>query len=140
MNSERNIIAILRGITSAETAAVCRAIVDAGITWIEVPLNSPRALDSIALAARSFGESARIGAGTVLDPDDVAKVAAAGGTFIVSPNMDVAVIRETRRLGMGSYARLFTSHRGVSRPLFAGCQRPQIFPRPNWLAKGSRPV
>lgn len=101
MNSERNIIAILRGITSAEIAAVCRAIVDAGITWIEVPLNSPRALDSIALAARTFGDCARIGAGTVLNPGEVAEVAAAGGTFVVSPNTDVTVIAETRRLEIG---------------------------------------
>ena len=138
MNSERNIIAILRGITSAETAAVCRAIVDAGITWIEVPLNSPRALDSIALAARSFGESARIGAGTVLDPDDVAKVAAAGGTFIVSPNMDVAVIRETRRLGMGSYPGVFTPTEAFQ-AISAGASGLKFFSPPKcWGQRGSR--
>lgn len=127
MNSERNIIAILRGITSAEIAAVCRAIVDAGITWIEVPLNSPKALDSIALAARTFGESARIGAGTVLKSGEVAEVAAAGGTFIVSPNTDVAVIGETRRLGLGSYPGVFSPTEAFQ-AISAGASGLKFFP------------
>jgi len=135
MNSERNIIAILRGITSAEIAAVCRAIVDAGITWIEVPLNSPRARHSIALAARAFGDSARIGAGTVLNSGEVAEVAAAGGTFIVSPNTDVAVIGETRRLGLESYPGVFSPTEAFQ-AMSAGASGLKFFPAEVLGAKG----
>lgn len=127
MNFERSIIAILRGITSAEIPAVCRAIVDAGITWIEVPLNSPRALDSIALAADGFGSNAQIGAGTVLKPDEISHVAAAGGTFIVSPNTDVAVIGETRRLGLGSYPGVFSPTEAFQ-AISAGASGLKFFP------------
>lgn len=135
MNSERNIIAILRGITSAEIAAVSRAIVDAGITWIEVPLNSPKALDSIALAARTFGDGALIGAGTVLNPGEVAEVAAAGGTFVVSPNTDVAVIGETRRLGLGSYPGVFSPTEAFQ-AISAGASGLKFFPADVLGAKG----
>ncbi|MBD8064606.1 2-dehydro-3-deoxy-6-phosphogalactonate aldolase [Devosia sp. PTR5] len=106
--TQRHIIAILRGITPAEAGPVCHALVDAGITLIEVPLNSPGALDSIGQAARSFSDRAEIGAGTVLSTADVGAVAAAGGTFIVSPDTNVAVIEETHRLGLKSYPGVFS--------------------------------
>ncbi len=67
----RHIIAILRGITPPETLAVCEALVAAGITMIEVPLNSPDALKSIGDAAKAFAGRALVGAGTVLSPEEV---------------------------------------------------------------------
>ena len=75
----RHLIAILRGIAPAETVAVCDALVAAGITMIEVPLNSPEALRSIEDGAKVFGGRALIGAGTVLSRSDVDAVADAGG-------------------------------------------------------------
>lgn len=104
----RHLIAILRGITPPETVAVCEALVSAGITMIEVPLNSPEALRSIADAAKAFAGRADVGAGTVLSVDDVDAVADAGGVFVVSPDTNPAVIARTRQRGMTSYPGVFS--------------------------------
>ncbi|MDD7911410.1 MULTISPECIES: 2-dehydro-3-deoxy-6-phosphogalactonate aldolase [Pseudovibrio] len=104
----RNIIAILRGITPDEAEAVVEVIVAAGITQIEVPLNSPEALKSISLMKAKVGHKASIGAGTVLTADDVQAVRSVGGEFIVSPNMDKEVILATKRAGMMSCPGVFT--------------------------------
>lgn len=108
MTDHRHLIAILRGITPPETIAVCEALVAAGITVIEVPLNSPNALQSIADAASSFASNASIGAGTVLSVSDAEAVHAAGGSFVVSPDTNPAVIARTRELGMASYPGVFS--------------------------------
>lgn len=104
----RNLIAILRGITPSEAQPVCEALIDAGITQIEVPLNSPEPLDSIKLMVEKFGDSAVIGAGTVLSTADVAAVSAVGGKIIVSPNTDPEVIATTRSAGMQSWPGVLT--------------------------------
>ncbi|MBI4047856.1 MAG: 2-dehydro-3-deoxy-6-phosphogalactonate aldolase, partial [Devosia nanyangense] len=78
MTQRREIIAILRGITPDESVDVCRALIEAGITMIEVPLNSPEAFRSIELASKAFERDAMIGAGTVLSRRDVHGVAEAG--------------------------------------------------------------
>lgn len=106
--SHRHIIAILRGITNEEAVPVCTALVDAGITLIEVPLNSPNAVESISQAAKALSDRAEIGAGTVLSVEDVRAVATAGGTFIVSPDTNEEVIAETVRLGLKSYPGVFS--------------------------------
>lgn len=108
MTEHLHIIAILRGITPPEALAVCEALVDAGIGMIEVPLNSPDALQSIRLAAASLGSRADIGAGTVLTKDQVDAVAEAGGNFIVSPDTSEQVIKQTLDRGMRSYPGVFT--------------------------------
>ena len=95
----RHIIAILRGITPEETIAVCETLVQSGITMIEVPLNSPRPIDSIRAAARALQGKASVGAGTVLSAEEVDAVAAAGGTFVVSPDCNDAVIARTHTPG-----------------------------------------
>ncbi|WP_029003558.1 2-dehydro-3-deoxy-6-phosphogalactonate aldolase [Azorhizobium doebereinerae] len=94
------LVAILRGLTPAEAPAIGAALVEAGFTLIEVPLNSPEPLVSIRLLAEAFGERALIGAGTVLSPADVDAVAAAGGRIIVMPHADVAVIRAAKARGL----------------------------------------
>lgn len=89
------LVAILRGITPDEAVAVGDALVDAGFRIIEVPLNSPDPLASISELARHFaGTDVVIGAGTVLDSASVARVEEAGGSLIISPNCNPAVITE----------------------------------------------
>lgn len=105
----RNLIAILRGVTPAEVVDMTAALIGAGITSIEVPLNSPDAFNSIELLAERFGDSALIGAGTVLTVKDVDNVAAVGGKLIVSPNCNPEVIKATKAQGMFSYPGVMTA-------------------------------
>ncbi len=86
------LVAILRGVKPEEVVAIGEALVEAGITMIEVPLNSPQPLKSIAALAQAFGEDVLIGAGTVLDTADVSRVVEVGGRLVVTPNSDPAVI------------------------------------------------
>jgi len=87
------LIAILRGIRPDEVLAHTQALVDAGFDAIEIPLNSPDWAQSVQFAARAFGDRALIGAGTVLRPEDVDLMVAAGGKLVVTPNTNADVIR-----------------------------------------------
>lgn len=91
------LIAILRGITPGEAVGVGTVLVEAGFHILEVPLNSPRPLESIERLARAFGEYCTVGAGTVLTGADVDRVAAAGGRLIVMPHTDSSIIEAARR-------------------------------------------
>jgi 2-dehydro-3-deoxyphosphogalactonate aldolase len=86
------VVAILRGVTPAEVEGVVEAIIAAGVTIIEVPLNSPDPFASIELMAKRYAGRALIGAGTVLSVADVQRCKDAGSQLIVSPNMRPDVI------------------------------------------------
>jgi 2-dehydro-3-deoxyphosphogalactonate aldolase len=121
------IIAILRGIKPEEADAAFDALVAAGVTLIEVPLNSPDPYDSIGRMAKRAAGIAKIGAGTVLTVDQVSGVKDVGGELIVSPNTDVEVIRKTKALRMESYPGVFTPTEAFA-ALAAGADALKFFP------------
>ena len=123
----RPIIAILRGVTPDEVEPIADALVNAGIDRIEVPLNSPDPFASIAKLADRFGDSALIGAGTVLEPNQVTQVQAAGGRLVVSPDMNPEVIRATKAAGMRSYPGVMTPTEAFA-ALRAGADGLKLFP------------
>ena len=94
------LVAILRGVKPEEVEAIGDALHTEGFRVIEVPLNSPNALDSIGRLARRMPAGTVVGAGTVLSVQAVADVQAAGGKLIVMPHADVAVIREAKARGL----------------------------------------
>ncbi|WP_193161963.1 2-dehydro-3-deoxy-6-phosphogalactonate aldolase [Microbulbifer hainanensis] len=121
------LVAILRGITPDEVIAVSQALIDSGFTIIEVPLNSPRALDSIRLLSQHFGDRALVGAGTVTDVAQVDAVASAGGRLIVSPNCDTEVIRRSVALDLVSLPGCCTPTEAFA-ALAAGAHGIKLFP------------
>lgn len=121
------LIAILRGVTPDEAEDIGAALVEAGIRIIEVPFNSPDPLESIRRLAQHLGSRALIGAGTVLDPHDVARVADVGGQIIVSPNTNSAVIEATVEAGLVSAPGYFTPTEAFE-ALAAGAHAIKLFP------------
>lgn len=132
--AECPLVAIIRGVTPADAEATGRAIFEAGIRIIEVPLNSPDPLDSIAILASTFGSDALVGAGTVLTASQVAQVKSAGGSLVVSPNTDPDVIAATVAAGMASCPGYFTPSEGFA-ALKAGADALKLFP-----AEGASPA
>jgi 2-dehydro-3-deoxyphosphogalactonate aldolase len=125
----RQLIAILRGIKPGEVVEVAGGLLEAGITQIEVPLNSPDPLQSIEQLATQFGDSARIGAGTVLRPEQVEAVSGAGGTLIVSPDCNPAVIRAARERDLVVFPGVLTPTECFT-ALRSGAHGLKIFPAP----------
>lgn len=123
----RNIMAILRGIEPENAVAIGAALIEAGIEIIEVPLNSPNPFLSIARMVEAHGTLARIGAGTVVTSEQVIEAAEAGATFIVSPNTDPDVIRETKRLSLTSYPGVMTPSECFT-ALACGADALKLFP------------
>lgn len=121
------LIAILRGVTPDEIPAIGDALVEEGFRLIEVPLNSPAPLASIAALADRHGSRALIGAGTVLTVTEMKAVAEAGGRLIVSPNADPAVIAATKGLGLVSAPGIATPSEGFA-ALQAGADMLKLFP------------
>jgi len=121
------LIAIIRGVTPADARETADALFEAGIRIIEVPLNSPEPFDSIRIIAEAFEGRALVGAGTVLDPADVAKVADAGGRIVVSPNASVPVIEATVAAGLVSSPGYFTPSEAFA-AIRAGAHSIKLFP------------
>ena len=124
---KRNLVAILRGIVPAEVEGHAEALIAAGVTTIEVPLNSPDPFESVARLVACFGAVAEIGAGTVLTVGDVARLADLGARIVVSPNADPAVIRATRAAGMASFPGVLTPTECFA-ALAAGASALKFFP------------
>jgi 2-dehydro-3-deoxyphosphogalactonate aldolase len=128
------LIAILRGVTPGEVVAVGEALFHAGFRLIEVPLNSPAPLESIARLATAFANRAVIGAGTVLRAAEVEAVRKTGGTLIVSPNTNVEVIAATAKAGLVSLPGCATASEAFA-ALDAGATALKLFP-----AEGASPA
>ena len=120
------LIAILRGIRPAEAQEVGQVLVDAGFKVLEVPLNSPRPFESIALLARSFPQ-ALVGAGTVRTVEEVRLVQEAGGRLVVSPHFDAAVVDAAIRRGLAALPGVMTPSE-VFAALAAGASGLKLFP------------
>jgi 2-dehydro-3-deoxyphosphogalactonate aldolase len=120
------LVAILRGLTPADAAAIGSALDGAGFSLIEVPLNSPQPLASIATLAAQL-PNALIGAGTVLTLAQVREVHAAGGELIVSPNFDADVVRLAVQLGMVCLPGVMTPTEAFA-ALAAGASGIKLFP------------
>lgn len=121
------LVAILRGVRPDEVGRIGRAVIKAGFRIVEVPLNSPEPLESIAALAQAYGDRALIGAGTVLRPEQVAAVAEAGGRLIVMPHSDPAVIRAAVERGLPCMPGVATPTEAFA-ALSAGASALKMFP------------
>jgi 2-dehydro-3-deoxyphosphogalactonate aldolase len=121
------LVAILRGITPDEVVDVGHALVAAGFTIIEVPLNSPTPLESIARLRAAVGDDVLVGAGTVITTSQVRDVADAGGQLIVSPNYDAEVIYATTDAGLASIPGVATATEAFA-ALVSGADALKLFP------------
>jgi len=129
-----DLIAILRGIRPGEAVPVAAALEAGGFAIVEVPLNSPDPLASIAMLARDFGPRLLIGAGTVMTEAEVAAIAAAGGRLIVTPHADPVVVRAAKRHGLWAVPGFFTPAEAFAM-LGAGADALKLFP-----AEGASPA
>ncbi|MEG3084755.1 2-dehydro-3-deoxy-6-phosphogalactonate aldolase [Sphingomonas sp. PB2P12] len=121
------LIAILRGVKPGEVEAIGEALVAAGFTILEVPMNSPDPLDSIARLARKLEGRAVVGAGTVLRVEDVEAVGAAGGTLIIAPNANLRVIAAAAERGYVALPGVATPTEAFA-ALDAGAAALKLFP------------
>ncbi len=128
------LIAILRGVQPDEVLAIGEALERQGVAIVEVPLNSPRPMESIARLAREFGERLLIGAGTVMTAVQVAEIGAAGGRLVVTPHADPAVTRAAKQHGLMAVPGFFTPAEAFGM-LAAGADALKLFP-----AEGASPA
>lgn len=121
------IVAILRGIRTEEAVDIATSLVEAGVRLIEVPFNSPDPCGSIRAMVKALGDRAAFGGGTVTSTDLAEQLAAAGGTFMVSPNTDAAVIARSLELGMDVLPGFLTPTEAFA-ALGAGARNLKLFP------------
>ena len=121
------IIAILRGDFVGREEDIVAAMISGGLTAVEVTLNSRDAFAAINRLAKRFGSEMAVGAGTVLTPNEVLRAADAGAQFIVSPNRNIAVIEQTKKLDLVSLPGCFTPSEVVE-AVNAGADAAKLFP------------
>ena len=124
---QRDLVAILRGLRPQEARDVGRAVFEAGIQAIEVPLNSPDPFRSIEIIVADLGEHALVGAGTVVEKEAVSNLAEAGGRLLVAPNVDTAVLARAAELSMVTMPGVFTPSEAFT-AIKAGASALKFFP------------
>ncbi|MES1158386.1 MAG: 2-dehydro-3-deoxy-6-phosphogalactonate aldolase [Terricaulis silvestris] len=130
MMRDTPLVAILRGVAPKDAVDIAGALYEGGIVCVEVPLNSPRPLESIKALRTAFDGKMLVGAGTVLTPGDVDEIETAGGQFIVSPNTDAAVIRATKAKGLFSLPGFYSASEAFA-AVAAGADALKLFPADN---------
>ena len=121
------LVAILRGVTPEEAEPIAAALIAEGLTIIEVPLNSPRPLESIRRLHAAFGDRVLVGAGTVTTEDEVAAINQAGARLMVTPHADPALVLAARARGMIACPGFFTPAEAFGL-LAAGANALKLFP------------
>jgi 2-dehydro-3-deoxyphosphogalactonate aldolase len=121
------LVAILRGVQPDDAVEIGHALIQAGFAILEVPMNSPQPLNSIALLSKSFNASALVGAGTVTSPDQVLKVGEVGGRLIVMPHADAAVVRAAKAGGLYALPGFATPTEAFAM-IAAGADALKLFP------------
>ncbi len=121
------LVAILRGLAPAEAEAVGEVLVAAGIRLIEVPLNSPKPFDSIARLVKRFGDTALIGAGTVMEEGEITELSRIGAALAVSPHADIGLIRAARAAGLISLPGILSPTEAFG-AIRAGAHALKLFP------------
>ena len=121
------IIAILRGVTADEVIQVAEVLLEAGVKVVEVPLNSPDPFTSIGKLAKAFEGRMVVGAGTVLNVQDVNLLKYSGGTICVSPDCNPEVIARAIALGLDPLPGVFTPTEAFA-AIRAGAQHLKLFP------------
>ena len=124
---KRDLVGILRGLPPGDCEAVVSALIEEGFAAIEIPLNSPEPFRSIEMAAKLAPDGVLIGAGTVLTPEQVDHLHSAGGTLLVSPNVDVGVLARATRYGMVTMPGVFTPTEALA-AIAAGASALKFFP------------
>lgn len=135
----RPLVAILRGLTPSEAAAIGDVLIEAGIDRMEVPLNSPDPLVSIEILAKRFGRRALIGAGTVTDPAMVPRIQRAGGRLIVAPNCNPEVIHAAKGALMQCFPGVLTPTECFA-ALDAGADALKVFPAGSMGIEGLKAI
>jgi 2-dehydro-3-deoxyphosphogalactonate aldolase len=121
------VIAILRGVRPEEAESIGAALERAGISIVEVPLNSPDPLASISILSRALGSRMLVGAGTLTDPKQVSEVVAAGGRLIVTPHAHVGIVRAAKASGLFAVPGFFNPTEAFTL-LEAGADAIKLFP------------
>lgn len=120
-------VAILRGVRPEEVVPIAQAVTEAGWRVIEVPLNSPAPFASIARLSEALAADILVGAGTVRTPDEVDRVAEAGGRLIVMPHADTMVIAHAVRRGLMVLPGVYTATEAFA-AIEAGADALKLFP------------
>jgi 2-dehydro-3-deoxyphosphogluconate aldolase / (4S)-4-hydroxy-2-oxoglutarate aldolase len=134
----RKVMAILRGMSPQETVSVASSLWDAGITVLEIPIATPDAIASLRAASDAARErDLRVGAGTVITPEQVRAAAEAGAQYTVAPGLDLAVLAASQAAGMPHLPGVGSATE-VQQAWLAGCRWLKAFPAaalgPSWIS------